>query len=256
MTGGSATKEYFYENGDGRPTEAEVCLLSVLMTETSGASIEPEVLQIWVNSMVAFSGGNYFDPNWAPSDDYNTNSRCKHPVVAQGLEFLVLRHAERTKAAHRALADNEHSLTNGETKYYLERLTVGGRKVANKKEPLTTNGKPRIKYVLTEAAYFLHPDSNIATMVRRLGLAHGQVPLGQKEISAKKGVYKKESFEKGKELEEMKLGVENLTAEFKIIIHSASALPTYNEFFEWIFDPNTLVNHFPSPPGKGCDQRR
>ena len=76
--------------------------MSVLMTETSGASIEPEVLQIWVNSMVAFSGGNYFDPNWAPSDDYNTNSRCKHPVVAQGLEFLVLRHAERTKAVHLA----------------------------------------------------------------------------------------------------------------------------------------------------------
>ena len=23
LTGGSATKEYFYENGDGRPTEAE-----------------------------------------------------------------------------------------------------------------------------------------------------------------------------------------------------------------------------------------
>ena len=60
------------------------------MTETSGASIEPEVLQIWVNSMVAFSGGNYFDPNWAPSDDYNTNSRCKHPVVAQAI------HGDRT----------------------------------------------------------------------------------------------------------------------------------------------------------------
>ena len=93
-------------------------------------------------------------------------------------------------------------------------------------------------------------------MVRRLGLAHGQVPLGQKEISAKKGVYKRESSEKGKELEEMKLGVENLTAEFKVIIHSASALPTYNAFFEWIFGPNTLESYFPSPPGKGCDQRR
>ncbi len=230
--------------------------MSVLMTETSGASIEPEVLQIWVNSMVAFSGGNYFDPNWAPSDDYNTNSRCKHPVVAQSLEFLVLRHAERTKAVHLALADYGHSLTNGETKYYPERLTVGGRKVAKKKKPLTTNGKPQMKYVLTEAAYFLLRDSNIATMVRRLGLAHGQVPLGQKEISAKKGVYKRGSFEKGKELEEMELWVKNLTAEFEVIKPSASALPTYNAFFEWIFGPNTLVNHFPSPPGKGCDQRR
>ena len=226
--------------------------MSVLITETSGASIEFEVLQTWAQSMVTLSGGNYFDQNWAPSDAYNIGQGRKHPAVAQGLRLLVLRHAERTKAVHMALGDCGHVLTNDETNYYLNRLKAKPGDI--KRKPLTTNGIPRIKYVLTEVAYFLVDNSNIAAMVQRLDLAHGRIPLGDKEISGKKGDYKRESFEKGIEIEQMKQGVENLTTEFEVIIPCICArMPVVkflfsNESFVKSFFDNLFLL---SPLGKG-----
>ena len=253
MAGDNATKKkYFYETGDGRPTQSEVFLLAVVIIERSGVSVEPEALHTWAQTMVALSDDNYFDPNWVPSDRYNTGSRREHPAIAQGLDYLAGRHGETTKAIHLALAECGHVLTNGETKYYFGRLKAKPR--STKPKPLTTNGIPRIKYVLTEVAYFLVDNSNIAAMVQRLDLAHGRIPLGDKEISGKKGDYKRESFEKGIEIEQMKQGVENLTAEFEVIIPCICArLPLVkllfsNESFVKSFFDNFFLL---SPLGKG-----
>ena len=81
--------------------------------------------------------------------------------------------------------------------------------------PILTKRFVRSKYVLTEVAYFLQQDSNVKAMVHLLDLAHGQVRLGEKQVSATKGEYKRRSHELGKEIAELKLGAMDLEAEFE-----------------------------------------
>ena len=171
------------------PTKEEVLVTALVLVSSSNACDDNEILNAWATATITLSGIATFTQSvwaaWRPLNEYSTGKAHTHALMATGKDWLLESKHESTKAICVALTQQGVEVSRNSLIRYLRRL----REPAKSQVALRSNGRLRLYYVLTGAAFFLSWTDNVAKVISLLRAAHDSLPLQPQPSPAKSVLY-------------------------------------------------------------------